>query len=346
MDILTENQRSQLLAMPDRADRSIDWPAASWNVLRTIVSFRMVDPERIWRRRAKPCRAALWDGRDCPLLSDGGVHVQPCTRGGHSSLVTRSRTLEATLLAQAGIRRMVRDGGIIATDDFAPASWGGTARKRLSSGDFELTGEIPWVTGADHAAGIVAGATLEDGSQLLVAIPAEELKEMIEPPLLLAALTGSRTSLIRCHHVVLKPDCVLAGPIDNVLGKSGGGGLDTSCLAIGLAGAATEFIRQQSQMRPDLSAIAEQFETALVNNRERMHSLAEHGSDPNLALDLRLECTKLVLRNAQASLMVAKGIGFVEPHPVQRWVRQATFFLVWSCPRPVAEGVLADLAKF
>jgi alkylation response protein AidB-like acyl-CoA dehydrogenase len=216
---------------------------------------------------------------------------------------------------------------------------------RLPAGDYELNGEIPWVTGADQAAAIVAGATLEDAGQLLVVIPSEQLKGMIESPLELAALTGSRTSLIRCHRLVLQSDCVLAGPIENVLGKSGGGGLDTSCLAIGLASAATEYIRQESQFRPDLSAIAERFEVALVTNRDRMHSLAETGAEPNQTLDLRLECTKLVLRVTQASLMVAKGIGFVEPHPIQRWVRQATFFLVWSCPRPVAEGVLADLAR-
>jgi hypothetical protein len=41
---------------------------------------------------------------------------------------------------------------------------------------------------------------------------------------------------------------------------------------------------------------------------------------------------------------VAKGTGFVLPHPAQRWARQAHFFLVWSCPQPAAEGLLADLA--
>jgi len=43
------------------------------------------------------------------------------------------------------------------------------------------------------------------------------------------------------------------------------------------------------------------------------------------------------------ALTVAKGTGFVAPHPVQRWVRQALFFLVWSCPRSVAEGLLLQL---
>jgi hypothetical protein len=47
------------------------------------------------------------------------------------------------------------------------------------------------------------------------------------------------------------------------------------------------------------------------------------------------------LRATQACLAVSKGAGFVRPHPAQRWARQALFFLVWSCPRPAVEGVLA-----
>jgi hypothetical protein len=60
-------------------------------------------------------------------------------------------------------------------------------------------------------------------------------------------------------------------------------------------------------------------------------------------LSLRVECTRLVLRATQATLAVAKGAGFVVPHPSQRWVRQAQFFLVWSCPQPVAAALLDDL---
>ena len=81
-------------------------------------------------------------------------------------------------------------------------------------------------------------------------------------------------------------DCVLAGPIDNVLGKSGGGGLDTSCLAIGLAAAAIQFIRQESESRPDLTVMAERFESTLEDCRDQLQSLAETVPDPHRTLDL------------------------------------------------------------
>ena len=53
--------------------------------------------------------------------------------------------------------------------------------------------------------------------------------------------------------------------------------------------------------------------------------------------------TRLALQATQVALTVAKGAGFVAPHPAQRWARQALFFLVWSCPRPAAEGIIEHL---
>jgi hypothetical protein len=50
------------------------------------------------------------------------------------------------------------------------------------------------------------------------------------------------------------------------------------------------------------------------------------------------------LRATQAALAAAKGTGFVVGHPAGRWCREALFFLVWSCPRPVAAANLCELA--
>jgi hypothetical protein len=66
-------------------------------------------------------------------------------------------------------------------------------------------------------------------------------------------------------------------------------------------------------------------------------------ASPADVIALRVECTLLALCATQTALVAAKGTGFVAPHPAQRWARQALFFLVWSCPRPAAEGILARL---
>jgi hypothetical protein len=58
---------------------------------------------------------------------------------------------------------------------------------------------------------------------------------------------------------------------------------------------------------------------------------------------LRAQANALVLRAAQAALTASKGTGFLRSHPAQRWVRQAHFFLVWSCPRPAVDATLEAL---
>ncbi|WP_010582988.1 acyl-CoA dehydrogenase family protein [Schlesneria paludicola] len=343
--ILAANVSDLLLAHAEQADRSINWPAESWNALGQAGML----------------------GRSIPA-EFGGTAVEPVAFQLGMEEISSSCLTTAFILSQreAAVRQLLKgpahlqqrylpslvDGSAYVTVGLSQLT---TSRQHLgpvlratptSNGGYCLDGEIPWVTGADHAIGIVAGATLPDGQQLLVVIPADRLRGMIETPLPLAALVGSRTSLIRCRQVELEADCVLMNPTDNVLGKLGGGGLDTSCLAIGLTGAVVRYLQHEAERRPDLLPIAERFESAWRSAQGRLHQLAQSVADSGQTLELRLDCTKLALRSAQAGLMIAKGVGFVSPHPVQRWVRQAMFFLVWSCPRPVAEGVLADLADF
>jgi len=70
---------------------------------------------------------------------------------------------------------------------------------------YRLDGDIPWVTGADRADGIVAGAVLEDGRQILLLLPSGPPGLEIAPPMRLAALTGSRTAQVRCDGVEVPP---------------------------------------------------------------------------------------------------------------------------------------------
>src|SRR5204863_6697423 len=60
--------------------------------------------------------------------------------------------------------------------------------------------------------------------------------------------------------------------------------------------------------------------------------------------DVRRRANDLALRSAQAALAAAKGAGYVAGHPAGRWCREALFFLVWSCPAPVLQANLCELA--
>jgi hypothetical protein len=59
---------------------------------------------------------------------------------------------------------------------------------------------------------------------------------------------------------------------------------------------------------------------------------------------VRESANSLVLRITQAWLAASKGAGFVSGHPAELAVREAMFFLVWSCPRPVVEANLRELS--
>src|SRR5262249_31915188 len=136
-------------------------------------------------------------------------------------------------------------------------------------------------------------------------------------------------------------------PVANVMtvgGRASTGGLETSCLALGLTSAAIGFLEGEARQRSELQVIAARLGEEYQQLREQMHTLARTGSSPAKAADLRAGANSVAWRATQAALPAAKGAGFLRSHPAQRWARQALFFLVWSCPRTAAEATLALLA--
>jgi alkylation response protein AidB-like acyl-CoA dehydrogenase len=213
----------------------------------------------------------------------------------------------------------------------------------IAGGGFTLDGEIPWVTGADRAGAMVGGATLPDGSQVVFIQPAGQTGVTTTPPLLLSSFNGSRTSHARYQCVTLSPEQIMMGPAQQVLGKSAGAGLETSGPAIGLATAATAYLRREGVNRPAIADHATHFETSLVAARQKLYALAMmEEPDPEAVPALRVESSRLALQATQVALLVAKGAGFVATHPTQRWARQALFFLVWSCTPEVVDELLAE----
>src|SRR5262249_54380702 len=126
--------------------------------------------------------------------------------------------------------------------------------------------------------------------------------------------------------------------------RGGSGGLETSCLALGLARAALCFLREETKNRQELAETHASFDQRLTEARAEMFHLAETLATPAQTSALRAAANALVLSATQAALTAAKGAGFVRGHPAQRWARQALFFLVWSCPWPAAAATLAHLA--
>ncbi len=214
-------------------------------------------------------------------------------------------------------------------------------------GTYRLDGVMPWVTAAERADVIITGAVVEGGGQLLLAVPTGRSGLRVRTAFSLAALQASRTSEVVCEGVQVDPSDVLAGPSPDVMaqtGTGGTGGLETSALALGQARAALTALASESPRRPEL---AEPVEALGGSWRDAWSNLmAAAGEEPGApaASEVRAEANALVLRATQAYLTARKGSGFLTSDPAQRWTRQALFFLVWSCPGPVAEASIRDLA--
>jgi alkylation response protein AidB-like acyl-CoA dehydrogenase len=219
-------------------------------------------------------------------------------------------------------------------------------RAEEAAGGFLLDGYSPWVTGAAFAQHVVIGATLADGRQILVALPSDLPGVSVPPAPELVALSASQTGQVQCHEVFVSEDWLLAGPVQEVMKQGLGartGGLQTSALGLGLSSAAISYLEREAAQRSDLQQFAAGLRSDWQSTCDAMLALASGGA-PCTSEELRTQANSLALRTTQSALAAAKGAGFVTGHPVGRWCREALFFLVWSCPQPVLQAHLCELA--
>lgn len=209
-----------------------------------------------------------------------------------------------------------------------------------------INGYSPWVTGAVGARNVVMGAEMNDGRQVLFVVATDAPGVIVEPGFDLIALSGSQTGPVKCVDVFVDEQSVLAGPVESVLSTGPApstGSFQTSALAIGLTQSAIDFIRSESNRRPELKTNLAALEDQQAEVKQRLFNLAA-GVPVCSNEELRTEANSLVLRATQSAMVVAKGTGFVKGHPVGRWCQEAMFFLVWSCPQAVLDANLCELA--
>lgn len=229
--------------------------------------------------------------------------------------------------------------------------------------DFLLEGEIPWVTGAIHADTVVTGGVLDDGRQVLIALPMDAAGITCLPPARLLALTGSCTGSVELNRVRVPARTLLGGPAAEIMkrGQTGGtGSVSTSVLAMGLSERAIRLLENEAERRSDLEEVAGSFRRELDTLRTDLYATVETpltGTEPDAASygvaqtltrcqpeSIRQRANSLVLRSTQSLMAASKGAGFVSGHPAERAAREAMFFLVWSCPQPVVSAALREFA--
>ena len=230
------------------------------------------------------------------------------------------------------------------------------AKPRLAArreGDgWRLDGVAPWATGAIAADTLVVGATVVDGDdatsdEILVALPGSADGVEVQKPFDLVGVSASATGAVKLDSVFVADELLMGGPVEKVLASlsrgAATGGHETSTLALGLSSAAINFLKTETSRRGDLADATESLAAEQAELTADLLSVAR-GEPACSSESLRTRANSLALRATQASLAAAKGAGYVQGHPVGRWCREALFFLVWSCPQPVAAANLCELA--
>ncbi|MCY3005333.1 MAG: acyl-CoA dehydrogenase [Planctomycetota bacterium] len=222
---------------------------------------------------------------------------------------------------------------------------------RPNASGWTLEGTVPWVTAGSDSRALVVGASDATNPEIqsLFYLPTKDPRVRCGPGMDLLALKDSCTDEVFLDGVGVSADQLLHGPVRHVMAVSqsgGAGGLQTSALALGLASRAIDHILEQSAGRSSLGRFAEDFKQRWETLSGRLYQAAEAGQRIVDTAALRKDSNDLVLRTTQAALAIEKGAGFLASSEVARWAQEALFFLVWSCPQPIAEAHLCDLTQF
>jgi alkylation response protein AidB-like acyl-CoA dehydrogenase len=335
--------RDRLADEDGRADLAGKWPEALWNLLKNAGAARWSLPQQYG---GSPVSRPLLVQRYALLAAGSLTAVFILSQ--HDAAIRRLANAESG--ASERWLRAVGEGRAFVTvgiSHLTTSRRSGVTASEIAPGRYRLDGAMPWVTAAAPAALFVTGAVLDDRRQMFIALPADRPGVSVHPPFPLAALQASCTAQVDLDSVYVDSADLLAGPAADLSaqpGAVGTAGLETSALALGQARAALEAIVKLAPERCELSEPVDLLCDHWQSLWRHLMALAHGAPDAGPASQLRTQANSLVLRATQAYLTASKGTGFLLTEPAQRWARQALFFLVWSCPAPVANAAIRDLA--
>jgi len=223
-----------------------------------------------------------------------------------------------------------------------------TVTAQMTPNGIELSGEVPWVTGAAYAETLVTGGTTDSGAQVLVAVPVSRTGVTVRPPQRMLALNGSWTGSVVLDKVSVLADECLAGPVPSVMalgGTHGTGSLTTTAVALGAAAGTLSALHQECFDREEVHSAWQALDAERRHSFAQMRRAAAEVPSKAVVDRIRIEANSLAVRAAVALMSSAKGRGFVGGHPAERAIREAMFFQVWSCPANVTCETLSALTS-
>lgn len=328
----------------DTEGKEADWPEEALAVLREAGCWGNVIPRAYGGRES--------DRRDILATYEAvarGSLTLALVLTQHDGACDLLARCENTALAQRLLPRFAT-GELLTTVGISQLTTSrrgkGPAMRAVADGDgFQLDGFMPWVTSAEKADHIVTGAVLDDDRQILACVPTGTPGLAVQPRMKLMALTSSWTSEVRCEGVAVAPEELMRGPVEKALQlRAPVKPLTVSSVGMGTAAALMDGIRENIDRLPDGRGL---FDDTIVAHyeatRKRLFDAADALDDPDAeipSMEIRVAINDLVTRLAVTLMTLGKGSAYLTSHPIQRLVREAMFFLVWSAPPGVQVGTL------
>lgn len=216
---------------------------------------------------------------------------------------------------------------------------------------YEITGEVPWVTGYGCFNHFIVGAQLADGRAVFGLVPLATVSQSsgrmtCSDPLPLAAMGATQTVKVRLNRWQLSQEAVVVmRPPDWIHSNDTKNSLHHSFFALGCAQAALDIL--SSPKLPEFVDSARQLlDQELQSCRQAIYQ-EQQTSELTLPkrLQLRSWAIELANRCAHAAVISGRGGANVMAHPAQRVYREALAFSVFGQTTDVMEASLAQLVR-
>ena len=224
--------------------------------------------------------------------------------------------------------------------------------RKITQG-YEITGEVPWITGYSFFSNFVLGATLADGKELYGILPLQnQLQDRrgsisISPPMDLMAIASTNTVSAKIERWYLDNSQIISiKPRGSIHQSSRRNVLNHGWYAIGCAYAALEILSTLAEKK-QLDFLHESWHTlnlAVKQSEKRaIELISQKTTSYEQKLQLRSDVINLAQRCSQAAVIASSGTANYFNSSAARVCREALLFSVSGQTIDVMEASLNKL---
>lgn len=218
---------------------------------------------------------------------------------------------------------------------------------------YQLTGTVPWITGAGFFDQFILGATLPNGDELFALMPLATLQQplggslQLSDPLELAVMGTTHTVAATIDHWSLSSDRILAiKPSGTIQQNDRKNVLNHGFWAIGCAKAGLDILENAFAVKK-LSVIQTAWRSLNAEWQTCYEKMLQGATSDRLSFEERLRLRAWAIhlggKCAQAAVSASSGAANALSHSAQRVYREALMFTVFGQTTAVMEATLKQL---